>query len=98
MLSRACGARGPEHRLQPRPDRVRHKASKFPALADTADLKALDPGLDDTDIVQLEELARARPNPRLRTQPAWPPEPPPPYARIRRRKAFYPAVRLPTSG
>jgi hypothetical protein len=76
---------------------VKDTSSKFPSLADTADLTAIDPGLDDTDVVPLEQLLHARPSHRLRTQPAWPPAPPPPYASIRRRKAFYPVVRLPTS-
>jgi hypothetical protein len=47
---------------------------------------ALDPELDDTDRIAL---------PRARTQPEWPPVPPPPQARSRRHKAIYSVVARP---
>jgi hypothetical protein len=49
------------------------------AYVDTADLD----DLDDTDRVCL---------PRARTQPDWPPVPPPPQSRSRRHKAVYSVV------
>lgn len=52
------------------------------AYADTCELD----DLADTDRVTL---------PRARTQPDWPPEPPPPMSRSRRHKAVYAAVSRP---
>lgn len=69
-------------------------------LEDTAEInleQALDETLDVLELEGLDETDRVTPR-RARTQPDWPPEPPPPQARSRRHKAVYKVVaRPPTS-